>query len=61
MAYHHGIESGAGPTTGALEIGGGGELGLEIGLRLGSARGEGRAIVEAELGSHRRRGGESCE
>lgn len=37
----HGIESGAGPTLCALEIGGCGELGLKIGLSLGSSRGEG--------------------
>lgn len=41
VAYDHGIESGAGPTLCALEIGGCGELGLKIGLSLGSSRGEG--------------------
>lgn len=58
IAYHHSIESGASPSSGTLQIGSGGELGLEIGLHLGSSRGERRAIVEAQL-CRRHCGGES--
>lgn len=45
--YHHSIETSAGPTRGSLEALGSCELVLEVGLRLGSTGGEGRAIVEA--------------